>query len=166
MYDLEGFPNNSVAVIYSSHTLEHSGIGDGTLFRTLEEWKRVLLPGGLVMISVPNLRAIFKLYLDESISISERWMATLMIYGAQSDEFDYHLIGFDEYTLTVILNQVGYCNITRVGSFNLFSDTSDMIYHNYTISLNMIARKCLDSSIDSDIEINHHAEPYDRSTGY
>lgn len=36
MDDLEGFPNNSVGAIYSSHTLEHNAIGDGTLHATLQ----------------------------------------------------------------------------------------------------------------------------------
>jgi hypothetical protein len=33
-----------------------------------------------------------RLYLDDSLSLQDRWMVTMMIYGAQSDEFDYHKV--------------------------------------------------------------------------
>ena len=51
-------------------------------------------------------------------------MVTKMMYGAQSDKFDYHMIGFDEPILNYFLTKDGlYCEVQRVGSFNLFNDT-------------------------------------------
>ena len=47
-----------------------------------------------------------------------------MMYGAQSDKFDYHMVGFDEPILNYFLTKDGlYCDVQRVGSFNLFNDT-------------------------------------------
>ena len=54
------------------------------------EWRRVLLPGGLLLVAVPDMRVLAKMYLDPSLSMQERFMVTKMIYGSQSDEFDYH----------------------------------------------------------------------------
>ena len=35
---------------------------------------------------------VCRMYLDPSLSLQERWMVTMMIYGAQSDKFDYHYV--------------------------------------------------------------------------
>ena len=51
------------------------------------------------------------------------------------------------------------------GNFNLgFDDTSDYVYLGYTISLNMVARKCPTDGENFDgFEIEHNADPYVRS---
>ena len=65
-----------------------------------------------------------------------------MIYGAQSDEFDFHYIGFDDMTLPAILHAQNYCDMQRVGNFNIIQDTSSMVHHGRAISLNIVSRKC------------------------
>ena len=164
MYDLHGFHNNSVGCIYASHLLEHASFGDGMLRDTLNEWHRVLHPGGLVMISVPDMQTLAKMYLDPSLTFDQHWMITRMMYGAQMDEYDYHKIGFDESVLTAFLQMHQFCDIERVSSFNLFRDTSDMIYANHPISLNIVARPCAQSkpeiAEDDDLWIDHHGTPY------
>ncbi len=90
----------------------------------LKEWIRVIKPGGFLLVAVPDLKVLsrqnislirlrshnvllmFRMYLDESISVTDRWMITRMIYGGQSDPFDYHKVGFDEQILSSILFQV------------------------------------------------------------
>ena len=51
-----------------------------------------------MLISVPDLVILFELYLKKDISMEDRWL-TRVIYGAQSDEFDYHKVGFDYHIL-------------------------------------------------------------------
>ena len=161
MNDLYGFPDNSVSAIYASHILEHNRFGDQALEKTLQEWKRVLRPGGLLMISVPDLTTVFQLYLSPSLALKDRWLLTKVIYGAQSDEYDYHYVGFDWSLLSIFLSQNGFCNIERVGSFNLFSDSSEIVLFNKSISLNVAARKCSESEEhQGDFSINHNADPY------
>ena len=164
MYDLEGFPNNSVGAVYGSHILEHASFGDGELGDTLTEWHRVLHPGGLLMISVPDLHTLATMYLDKKMTFEQRWMITRMMYGAQVDEYDFHKIGFDEAILHTFLRDHKFCNIERVHSFNLFQDTSEMSYGGYRISLNMVARPCKSSkpAIRDGFRMSHKATPYQR----
>eukprot|EP01035_Chromulina_nebulosa_P017203 gene17203-22723_t len=167
MHNLHGFPNYSVAAIYSSHNLEHNPIGNKMLFQTLTEWRRVLRPAGLLMISVPDLRTMAKIYLNDSLSFQDRWMTTMMIYGSQSNAFDYHFIGFDEEILTSFLVDYGFCNIERVQAFNLFEDASTIVFQGYSISLNIAAKKCITEEdlilFDGELkDIKHNATPYIR----
>lgn len=53
--------DDSVDVIYSSHTLEHLSPTEGRRF--VRECHRVLRPGGVIRIAVPDLRACVERYL-------------------------------------------------------------------------------------------------------
>jgi SAM-dependent methyltransferase len=52
--------DDSASAIYSSHTLEHLSRDDGARF--LRECSRVLAPGGVIRIVVPDLRAVLRDY--------------------------------------------------------------------------------------------------------
>ena len=64
--------------------------------------------------------------------------------------------------LTYVLNQAGFCSVHRVGSFNLFKDTSETVSLGERISLNMAAKKCdrEGAAVREGFEINHNASPY------
>ncbi len=158
MDNLVGIPDGVVSAVYGSHILEHASFGDGHLESTLQEWHRVLRPGGMLMISVPDLMILSQLYTREDLSLEERWLLTRVIYGAQSDKYDYHKVGFDFTILRALLVQNGYCNIERVGSFNLFNDSSEIIMFGRRISLNVAAKKCK-VGLDP-FSIDHNASPY------
>jgi hypothetical protein len=59
------------------------------------------------------------------------------------------------------LCQHSFCEVERVGNFNLFSDTSAMVYRGRAISLNMAARRCRGEN-DESLGIDHAADPYER----
>ncbi len=54
--DLCDFADGTMETIYASHVLEHVS-HRGELDKTLGEWARVLVPGGQVMIGVPDMDA-------------------------------------------------------------------------------------------------------------
>jgi len=66
--------DGAAQVIYSSHTLEHLSAPDGARF--LEQSYRVLAPGGVIRIVVPDLRAIVDAYVRGEIP-AERFVDEL-----------------------------------------------------------------------------------------
>ena len=85
---------------------------------------------------------VCRLLLDDDLDANARFFTMKMIYGAQSDEFDFHHIGFDDVTLPALLAAHKFCNLERVANFNIFHDLSTSNYHGRDISLNVVARKC------------------------
>jgi predicted SAM-dependent methyltransferase len=55
------FPDNSFDLVYHSHVLEHFSKEDGK--KLIKECFRVLKPGGVIRIAIPNLEEIAKNYL-------------------------------------------------------------------------------------------------------
>lgn len=55
------FEDNKVSVIYAAHVLEHLYLADAQ--RLLAECKRVLVPGGVIRLVVPDLQSMVKTYL-------------------------------------------------------------------------------------------------------
>lgn len=50
------FEDNSVDLIYSAHLIEHFNFFEA--YHLLDEWKRVLIPGGKLSVETPNLEAL------------------------------------------------------------------------------------------------------------
>lgn len=55
------FPSNSIEMVYSSHLFEHMDYPSGQAL--LAEVRRVLVPGGVVSVCVPNARLYIDAYL-------------------------------------------------------------------------------------------------------
>ena len=142
MMDLEIFPNSSVTAIYASHVLEHVSYQvNEELRHTLREWHRVLKPGGVAFISVPDLAVLSKLF-AESPDPQDRYKIMRMMFGGHIDEYDMHKVGFDQNILEAYLEECGFCNFERKELFELFMDTSRGKFHDTFISLNVIAEAC------------------------
>jgi len=140
--DLSMFESASVDRIYSSHTLEHFYYGiNNELLNTLNEWNRVLKPGGKVLISVPDLETLSRLYIRDDINQRQRFQIMRMMFGGQTNIYDVHKVGFDFETLKMYLEQANLKYITRVKEFNLFNDCSSLKFLDTLISLNVIAYK-------------------------
>ena len=58
--DLSIFNNNSVTLIYSSHSFEYFDRKKG--IKVLKEWLRVLRPGGILRMAVPDFDALINIY--------------------------------------------------------------------------------------------------------
>jgi predicted SAM-dependent methyltransferase len=105
--DLSFLSDCSVELIYASHVLEHTGRYEYE--DVLNEWYRVLKPGGILRIAVPDFFACIKHYLltEEINDIMG------LIIGGQKDKYDYHKVIFDENLLTRSLYGVGFSKVDR-----------------------------------------------------
>jgi predicted SAM-dependent methyltransferase len=141
--DLSNFPDGTFEAVYSSHVLEHFDYLE--LEKVLREWKRVLIPGGKIYASVPDLDTIASLLIKRKWSDFEgQFLLMRMIFGGHIDKFDYHYTGLNQTILTHFLHAAGFINIQKVKNFGLFSDTSQMKVNGISISLNMTAIKSTD----------------------
>ncbi|MCF2971746.1 methyltransferase domain-containing protein [Synechococcus sp. Nb3U1] len=138
--DLSQFPDNTLEAIYTSHTLEHFDYTQ-ELPKVLKEWHRTLKFGGQLMISVPDLPTLCRLYLKEGITPAQRFVIMRMMFGGQVDEYDFHKVGLSWEHLFMLLSQVGFRIIRKVDRFNLFDDCSEIVVFGELISLNVIAIK-------------------------
>lgn len=138
--DLSAFGDDSILEIYASHVIEHLGFVD-ELPQALREFYRALAPGGALRVSVPDLAVLCELFTDPALEFTERFQVMRMMYGGQIDAADFHRVGLNEEFLRDYLLAAGFVEITRVGNFGLFNDTSSMTVKARPISLNLIARK-------------------------
>jgi len=139
--DLSAFADNTFSEIYASHVVEHLDYKD-ELVATLKEWHRVVVPGGRVLISVPDMDVLAQLFLlKDQLDIPARFHVMRMMFGGHTDRYDYHVVGLNEDFLTEFLELAGFDNIRRVEKFGLFDDTSGLDFGGVPISLNVIADK-------------------------
>lgn len=139
--NLRQFADNTFEMLYASHVVEHLDY-TGELIKTLIEWKRVLVPGGKLLVSVPDLDVLSWLMLDKyRLTTDERFMVMRMMFGGHVDRYDYHVVGLNTEFLTFFLATAGYVNIQKVQEFGLFNDTSTLVFKDVSISLNMVAYK-------------------------
>ena len=138
--DLSRFEDNTFKTVYASHVLEH--FDHVTEVDTvLSEWFRVLVPGGKVCIGVPDLDVLFPSLLNRSLRYRDRYFTMQMIFGGQSNKYDYHKIGWNFDTLSHYLNKTGFIDVVRVEFFGFFSDTTMLNVGGHNISLNVSAVK-------------------------
>jgi len=99
------FMEGEVETISSSHFLEHIPNEDVVPF--LKECRRVLQPGGLIEIVVPDLIWVLKTFLD--LKESERWGFPLKtIFGQQTNDGEFHKNGFSRERLASAMTQAGF----------------------------------------------------------
>ncbi len=99
------YATNSVAEIRCHHVFEHISILD--VDRTLQGWNRVLEPGGLVWIQVPDfegcVRQIRRLKTEAEKEIYYRH-----IFGSQMGPGELHKNGFTASRLIALLSDYGF----------------------------------------------------------
>jgi SAM-dependent methyltransferase len=106
---LDNFADNSASLIYACQVIEYFDREE--VVSVLTDWRRVLSPGGILRLSVPNFAVISKLY--QSGLPLEKFLGTL--YGRIPDGqggFVYHRTTYDEPSLRQLLGALGFNEIT------------------------------------------------------
>ncbi len=150
--DLSQFADGTFVEVYASHVLEHFDYKDA-LVAALREWHRVLAPGGVLRLSVPDIDVLAHLLLQRhKLDVNQRFQVMRMMFGGHVDAHDYHLVGLNQEFLAGFLNAAGFDAVQRVPRHGLFTDTSDMVVAGTPISLNLNALKPV-------AMLTSHAEP-------
>lgn len=108
--DLSFIPDGEVSLIYACHLLEH--FGRRTYKNPLREWLRVLAPGGVLRLAVPDFYAGVTLYKSGTLPRGIEDVRGL-VCGGQRDQYDFHGMIFDEASLSEALKDVGYQEVRR-----------------------------------------------------
>jgi SAM-dependent methyltransferase len=120
MTDMHPIETGSVDAVWSSHNLEHLHRHEVPL--ALAEFKRVLRPGGEVLLTLPDLQRIAELVAsdgleDEAYASPAGPITPLdMIYGhtpslARGNEYMAHRTGFTARTLRQLLFEAGFVGV-------------------------------------------------------
>lgn len=108
--DLDHIASDTVSHIYASHVLEHFGRNE---YRAvLAEWFRVLAPGGVLRVGVPDFEAVVGEYASGRLANGIADVLGLCV-GGQRDAYDYHKMIFDERSLRDALQRTGFEKIQR-----------------------------------------------------
>ena len=86
---------------------------------------RVLGKGGKFYISVPDMDVLFKKFTDKNSDTRIKIDVIRMIFGGQTDQYDFHYFGWDFLLLSGLLKNVGFKDIEKVKSNYCEEDPAD-----------------------------------------
>lgn len=104
---LTSFNDNMADVIYACHIFEH--VPKPQVSEVLTEWKRILRPGGILRIAVPDFEAVAKLYND---GVPMQRLIGLLC-GRQNHQWNVHYMVYDWHLLCAYLSEVGFFGMKR-----------------------------------------------------
>ena len=106
------FKVESIQECYLCHVLEHFATDQVPII--LRELSRIMKPGALLRVCVPDLDTIFRTYVNRIEWFSpphNPWLG--LIYGGQKDEFDFHRTGFNYQWIEYLLEEAGFAQVER-----------------------------------------------------
>ncbi len=110
--DLSMFADDSAELIYSAHTLEYFDRIE--VAEVLKEWRRVLQPGGLLRLAVPDFEALVEVYREygDLNMILGPLFGRIEVKTPQPSVF-YHKTVYDFQSLKTVLEEAGFCDVRR-----------------------------------------------------
>lgn len=105
---LDHIADASVDMVYACHVLEH--FDRDAYQHVLAEWHRILKPGGILRLSVPDFAKAVQIYCEGTHLTNGIMTIMGALVGGQRDEYDYHKIVFDEALLAHSLKAAGFAS--------------------------------------------------------
>jgi predicted SAM-dependent methyltransferase len=106
--DLSQFGDNTVDLIYASHVVEY--FDRQQIPSVLNEWRRILKPGGTLRVAVPNFKQISRLYTEEDYPL-DKFVGLLYGRMPMGEETIYHRTVYDFSSLKRVLEDSGFSEI-------------------------------------------------------
>ena len=106
--DLKEFEDNVAYEIYASHVLEYFDREEALV--VLREWKRVLKKDGTLRIAVPNLQALFDVYVNTN-DIQNILGPMFGKWKINDTEYIYHKTVYDQDSLSSLLQDGGFRDV-------------------------------------------------------
>ncbi len=107
--DLAIFADNSAELIYASHVLEH--FDQFEVKTVLDEWKRVLAPGGILRLAVPDFEQLVAIY--HSTQDVGKILGYLFGQEKPARKFTHHKCTYDFRSLQVTLETAGFVDVKK-----------------------------------------------------
>lgn len=108
------FAEGSVDAVFHEHLLEHFSLTDGLALA--RDWHRVLKPGGVLRIGVPDAGAYVGAYSDgddEALEALRPEAATRMLAVSALFYWPHHLTMYDYETLQLLVTAAGFEQVER-----------------------------------------------------
>lgn len=144
--DLREFSDNSAELIYFCHGFEH--VRPQQIDSTLAEWKRVLKPGGILRLSMPDFEVLARLYVTQNVPLEN---IAYIIHGGQDYPENTHYFSWDFASLSKALKKAGFAEIQRYDADAInppdYSDYSTYKFYGQQLSLNVEATKPVSQEI-------------------
>lgn len=102
------FADNSVDFMYASHCLEHVSYHETAL--VLAEWYRVLKPGGVLRLSVPDFDQLVEIY---RASAGQLNLIIGLLYGGHDSPFNVHMAIFNRASLEQLMTSTGFVHCRK-----------------------------------------------------
>lgn len=102
------YEDNSVDEIYSSHCLEH--IHHSKTCSTIEEWCRVLKPGGRIRIAIPDFEKVIANFKSDPEKFGSSYVSA-WLHGTYDEDHDRHRAVILKEELITMLRMCGIENI-------------------------------------------------------
>lgn len=99
--------DGTVEIIYAAHVLEHFMRRE--VPRVLKEWCRILVPGGILRLAVPDFEAVSAHY-QEHHDLPALWG---LLFGRQDGLYGFHHAVWDYSTLSQVLLEAGFTQTKR-----------------------------------------------------
>jgi ubiquinone/menaquinone biosynthesis C-methylase UbiE len=111
--DLSMFKDSSATLIYSSHSFEYFNRIEAA--KVLKEWRRVLKPGGILRLAVPDFDSLIEVYkkTNEIEKIIGPLFGQMDINDGEAKKTLYHRTTYNFDSLSSLLSKNGFSDIKR-----------------------------------------------------
>jgi len=115
--NLSEFKTDSVDEILALDIIEHHpGI---KIEKIIQEWIRVLKPGGKILIRTPDIEVVCEIYFKQAKEGKINWKRLSdIIYGSQITQYQFHCIMFSFDWLKQLLEKYGVEKVVKIKRSN------------------------------------------------